>query len=76
MPGTKAQNFTNMTIEALKPTSKAYEVFDARVGGFSVQVYPTGAKTYFLNYRVQGNPKRKRIRIGDPRLMKTARLSP
>ena len=70
MPGTKAQNFTNMTIEALKPTSKAYEVFDARVGGFSVQVYPTGAKTYFLNYRVQGNPKRKRIRIGDPRLMK------
>ena len=55
-------------VMALKPSSKAYEVFDARVGGFSVQVYPTGKKTYFVNYNVHG--KRKRLRIGEPKLLK------
>ncbi len=68
----KSHNLTNMTIDSLKPKSSAYEVFDAKVGGFSVQVYPTGVKTYFVNYNCmeQGKSKRKRMRIGDPRLMK------
>ena len=64
----KQQNLTDPAIAALKPADKAYEVFDARVGGFSVQVYPTGKKTYFVNYNL--NEKRKRLRIGEPKLMK------
>ena len=64
----KQQSLTDPAIAALKATDKAYEVFDARVGGFSVQVYPTGKKTYFVNYNLAG--KRKRLRIGEPKLMK------
>jgi len=64
----KQQSLTDPTISALKPADKAYEVFDARVGGFSVQVYPSGKKTYFINYNLGG--KRKRLRIGEPKLMK------
>lgn len=45
-------NFTNPFVMPLMPASKTYEVFDSRVGGFSVQVYPTGKKTYFVNYNV------------------------
>ena len=63
------QSLTDPFIMVLKPDlDKAYEVFDARVGGFSVQVYPSGKKTYFVNYNLGG--KRKRIRIGEPKLMK------
>ena len=65
----KPQSLTDPTITALKPEpDKAYEVFDSRVGGFSVQVYPSGKKTFFVNYNFNG--KRKRIRIGEPKLMK------
>ena len=63
-------NLTEPFIKALKPASKAYEVFDARLGGFSVQVYPTGKKTYFVNYNANG--KRKRLRIGEPKLLKVS----
>ena len=63
------QSFTNMTIVALKPKPNKYELFDNRVGGLSVQVYPSGKKSFCLNYRVGGSPKRKRMRFGDPQLM-------
>ena len=63
----KKISFTDKFIISLKPKLKAYEVFDALVGGFSVQVYPTGKKTYFVNYNIHG--KRKRLRIGAPTLL-------
>jgi integrase len=63
------QPFTNMTITALKPRHSKYELFDNRVGGLSVQVYPSGKKSFCLNYRVAGSPTRKRMRFGDPKVM-------
>ena len=63
------QPFTNMTITALKPRPNKYELFDNRVGGLSVQVYPSGKKSFCLNYRVGESPKRKRMRFVDPKVV-------
>ncbi len=58
-------------VQNFVPRGKPYEIFDKEVGGFSVQVYPTGNRTYFVNYNLSG--KRKRLRIGDPNLLEISK---
>jgi len=67
MPKRETKALTNIRINALKPQSKDYEVFDRDVGGLSVRVFPSGKRSFAVNFRVNG--KRKRMSIGDPRLM-------
>lgn len=45
---------TKRTVDALKPGESDLWVADSEVEGFGVRVRPTGTKSYFLRYRVQG----------------------
>ena len=49
---------TKRTIDALEPTDKAWIAWDDRLTGFGVRVYPSGHKSFIVNYRT-GNGGRK-----------------
>ena len=67
MPKRELKALTNTRIRSLGPKAKDYEVFDSNVGGLSVRVFPSGKKSFSVNFRVNG--KRKRIRISNPKDM-------
>lgn len=48
----------------LKPTDKAYIVFDASPRGFGVRVLPTGRRSYIFRYKIGHNPSRQ-MTVGD-----------
>ena len=52
------QNLTVRSIEALKPTAKRYEVFDALTPGLAIRVTPSGHKSWVLLYRYHGRLRR------------------
>jgi len=55
---------TKRVVEGIAPDpSKRIEMWDTEVTGFYVRVYPTGKKTYFLQYRNKQNVSKK-IKIG------------
>ncbi len=55
---------TKRIVEALEPDStKRIVVWDTEIIGFCVRVYPTGRKTYFLQYRNKDNETHK-VKIG------------
>ena len=58
---------TDTRISALKAKDKDYEIFDRDVGGLSIRVFPSGQKSFTVNFRVNG--KRKKLRIGNPKDM-------
>lgn len=66
MPLTNTQRvkLTKRVVEGLEadPT-KRIEVWDTEVTGFYVRVYPTGKKTYFLQFRNKNRESRK-VKIG------------
>ena len=53
---------TERRVADLSPQAKAYEVRDEELTGFLVRVQPTGAKTFYLDYRLNGG--RNRYNIG------------
>jgi len=53
---------TKRAVEALTPKEKPYDVRDTDVRGFLVRVEASGAKSFFLDYRLDG--KRNRYRLG------------
>ena len=67
MPQRETKSLTNIRINALKPAPKDYEVFDRNVGGLAVRVFPSGQKSFVVNFRVNG--KRKRMTLGNPSVM-------
>ena len=52
---------TQAAVNALKPASKQYDIFDAQVPGFGVRISPGGAKSYCMLYRLHGRSKRVTI---------------
>jgi hypothetical protein len=44
--------FTAATIDAIRPTDKRVDYFDATLQGFGLRVTSTGAKTWFYWYRL------------------------
>ncbi len=61
---TNKTKLTKRVVESAVPNpTKRIEIWDTEVTGFYVRVYPTGKKTYFLQYR---NKKREthKIKIG------------
>ena len=48
------------TVDALEPTAKAWIAWDDKLTGFGVRVYPSGRKSYIVNYR-----RRVNYRAGD-----------
>ncbi|MHA7826182.1 MAG: tyrosine-type recombinase/integrase [Roseovarius sp.] len=52
---------TKRSVEALEIAEKDYPVWDAELPGFGVRVYPSGRKTYILQYRVGRRTRRTTI---------------
>jgi integrase len=63
----KSAGLTSREISALKPRAVAYEVRDPTVTGAYVQVWPSGAVSYLLRYRL--GEKKVKLTIGkfDPK---------
>jgi integrase len=55
---------TNISIAALKPQAKRYEVSDPQQRGLRVTVHPSGTKTFILRYRYAGKPKKLTLASG------------
>ena len=58
---------TKRTIDALEPTDKAWIAWDDRLTGFGVRVYPSGHKSFIVNYRTGDGGRKapnKRIVLG------------
>jgi hypothetical protein len=53
---------TKRAVEAMTAKEKPYDVRDTGVRGFLVRVEASGAKSFFLDYRLDG--KRNRYRLG------------
>jgi len=54
---------TDMTVRKLVPKSgERVEVFDSRLPGFAVRVFPSGVKSFILFYRHDG--KQRRVTLG------------
>ena len=52
------QVLTVRGIEALKPRTKRYEVFDALTPSLAIRVTPSGHKSWVLYYRHHGRQRR------------------
>ena len=52
-------SLTDISIRNLKvDLTDRYEVFDVKVPGFGVRVFPSGIKSFVLLYRTNGRPRR------------------
>ena len=49
---------TERRIRDTKPTDKTFILWDGQVKGLGVKVYPSGSKSFFLNYRIGGRERR------------------
>lgn len=56
------EKLTKRTVEALKPQSQPFEVRDDAVQGLLLRVQPSGQKTFYLDYRLNG--RRNRYKLG------------
>ena len=50
---------TKRVVEALRPKSERYVVWDSELKGFGVRVTPQGRKTYLVRYRTTGGADRR-----------------
>ncbi len=59
------QKLTKRVVEAIKPHDKNEQlIWDSELKGFGVRVFPTGRRTYFVQYRNQcGSTRRKKIGV-------------
>ena len=58
---------TKRTVDALEPTGTAWIAWDDKLTGFGVRVYPSGRKSFIVNYRAGDGGRRapnKRIVLG------------
>ena len=58
---------TKSAVEAMKPRDKPWTAWDDKLIGFGVQVQPTGAKSFLVNYRTGGGGRKapnKRVVLG------------
>ena len=52
---------TKRSVEGLELHEKEYFVWDREISGFGVRVYPSGRKTYLVQYRSSGRTRRRTI---------------
>ena len=60
----KKVNFTQDSLEKLKPQDKPYTVYDSKTRGLCVIVYPSGTKTFFVYRKPAGAKRPVRVKIG------------
>jgi integrase len=54
-------NLTKRALDAAKPAAEDYQVWDTKVRGFGVRVYPSGVKSFILQYRNAAGRTRKAL---------------
>lgn len=62
------QKITKRVVDGLEPNETYYFVWDSDVSGFGIRVWPSGKKTYVVQYRQPGLGRRgvaRRITLGD-----------
>ena len=58
---------TKRAVQVMMPRDKPWTAWDDKLTGFGVQVHPTGAKSFLVNYRTEGGGRKapnKRIVLG------------
>lgn len=50
MPRIKRQTLTKLLVEGVKPQARAYRLWDAKVPGLALRVFPSGRSTYELHW--------------------------
>lgn len=60
-------------LDAIKPEAKRFMVWDSKVSGFGLDVFPTGKKSWILFYRVDGRQRRITLGSADHMTSKKAR---
>jgi integrase len=55
-----SQELTDLTIRALEPRDKQYDVWDANMPGLMLRVSPSGTKAFCFSYRYRGKEKRRK----------------
>ena len=71
-PGaTVKMHFTKEDLEALKPAGRMYYVWDEDEHGLALLVLPSGVKTFYFRYKIEGQSKRLKLgRFPGPALTK------
>ena len=54
-------NLSKRILDAAKPEAKDYQLWDAKVRGFGVRIYPSGVKAFVLQYRNSAGRTRKTV---------------
>jgi len=57
--GDRRANLTKRILDTARPVADDYQIWDAKVRGFGVRVYPSGAKAFVLQYRNSAGRTRK-----------------
>jgi integrase len=52
-------NLTKRVLDAVKPTAKDYQIWDTKIRGLGARIYPSGAKSFILQYRNAAGRTRK-----------------
>ncbi len=60
-----SQRLTKRFVESIQPHEKKEQlIWDSELKGFGVRIFPTGRRTYFVQYRTQfGSTRRKKIGV-------------
>lgn len=64
---------TKRSVEAVQPQSKGHVVWDDELPGFGLRVYPSGKRSYLIQYRAKGRSRRYTIGIHGVWTPETAR---
>ena len=62
-PAKNALTFNDRSVRALRPTAARVDYMDLTLRGFGLMMRPSGAKTFFVRYRI-GSAER-RVMLGD-----------
>lgn len=64
---------TKQSVDAAKPRSASYFIWDTQLPGFGVRVSPAGRKTYIVQYRLSGRQRRRKLGVHGPMTPDAAR---
>lgn len=67
MANSSSVTLTKRLIEAAKPTTRRYEIWDSDVSGFGIRIGVSGSKSFVIRYRAEGGGReapRRYVTVG------------